>query len=78
MTSGIAIRTLRMSLEIGATELARELGFVEQTVSRTEKSKKLHPATEAHYMAALATIARRQATDRRRAATEALLAIAAV
>jgi DNA-binding transcriptional regulator YiaG len=77
MTSGIDIRGLRLSMEISAAELARELGVVARTVVTTETHKKLQPKTESKYFAALGTIARRLAAERLRAKTEELLAIVA-
>jgi transcriptional regulator with XRE-family HTH domain len=76
--TGDAMRTLRKSLEIRTTDLARELGVTPQTVRSAEIARKLEPKTEAKYTAALGVIARLQTADRRRTATEALLSIAGV
>lgn len=75
---GVEIRALRQSLEISGAELARELGIKPASLRDSEGAAKLQLKTETRIVAAIAAIARRQAADRRRAATEALLSIAAV
>ncbi len=75
---GVELRALRKSLEISGAELARELGIKPASLRDTEGAANLQLKTETRVMAAIAVIARRHAADRRRAATEALLSIAAV
>ncbi len=74
--TGIDLRTLRKSLEISGAELSRELGIQPASLRDSEAASKLQVKTETRIMAALGVIARRQAADRRRTATEALLDIA--
>ncbi len=76
MTAGIALKTLRQSLEIPRSELARELNVTPSTLADAEMTRKMGIKAENRYMAALATLAKRRAADRRRAATESLLTVA--
>jgi transcriptional regulator with XRE-family HTH domain len=69
----IALRTLRQSLEISQSDLARELGVTRQSVRSVESSLRPEPKTLDRYTTALGVIAKRQAADRRREAVARML-----
>ncbi len=70
----IALRSLRQSLEIRASDLARELGVTRQSVRSVESSLRPEPQTLDRYTTALGVIAKRQAAERRREAIARMLA----
>jgi DNA-binding transcriptional regulator YiaG len=72
--TGADLHELRTVLEIGLSDLSRELKVTYQTVRTAEATARLRPRTAQKYMNALLAIAKRQAEDRRRADIAGLMA----
>jgi DNA-binding transcriptional regulator YiaG len=73
--TGHELRSLRLALQVSPSALARQLGVSDSHVWGYEQSRLLTPRIESTCLRALTVLAHRGVAERRRAATETLLAV---